>query len=249
MTSWGFPASPGARTSRRRRWRPGPTGTRPCGARVRGLRGLEGPLRSLSVWAALRQGEGAPTVRARDPRARDMEFPVVVSREGRAPARRGSSAPTALRGLVSPHVVGPPATQFDLGGQNRPLPDHRLLRRPPGGVRTSTRLDDELSAGSTEDALGGLRAAPSIIDGGGKLPPADGVAFRRQRPTVSMSRSASPDNARAEGCAVTPTAGVLLRGLEGGLRLLRVAPGRAGPSCGIDEKIKRSLGWKTIAGP
>ena len=68
--------------------------------------------------------------------------------------------------------------------------------------RTSTRPDDELTAGSLEDALGRLEEGCAVhTDGGGNYRSARWKGVCEANGLVrSMSRKAkSPDNARAEG--------------------------------------------------
>ena len=252
-------------------------------ARVRAaFEGSKGRYGSLSVWAALRRGEGAP-VRARDLAPGDMEAPVVVSEkvvrrimreEGLVPVqvkerRRHSSyagetdeRPANLplredgthgfRADAPGRLVVTDVTEFDLGGLKVYLsPIIDCFDGCPVAWRTSTRPDDELTAGSLEDALGRLEEGCAVhTDGGGNYRSARWKGVCEANGLVrSMSRKAkSPDNARAEGFFGTlkqeffyardwkgTTKGSFVRALDEYIVWYR------------DDKIKRSLGWKTIA--
>ena len=251
-------------------------------ARVRAaFEGSKGRYGSLSVWAALRRGEGAP-VRARDLAPGDMEAPVVVSEkvvrrimreEGLVPVqvkerRRHSSyagetdeRPANLplredgthgfRADAPGRLVVTDVTEFDLGGLKVYLsPIIDCFDGCPVAWRTSTRPDDELTAGSLEDALGRLEEGCAVhTDGGGNYRSARWKGVCEANGLVrSMSRKAtSPDNARAEGFFGTlkqeffyardwkgATKGCFMRALDDYIVWYR------------DEKIKRALGWKTI---
>lgn len=121
----------------------------------------------------------------------------------------------------------------------------------PLAWRISTRADDELTAGSLEDARDSLKEGCVVhTDGGGNYRSARWKAVCEANGLVrSMSRKAkSPDNARAEGFFGTlkqeffyarswkgATKGSFVRALDEYIRWYR------------DEKVKKALGWKTIA--
>lgn len=237
---------------------------------------------SLSVWAALRQGEGEP-VSARDLAPGDMETPVAVSEkvvrevmreEGLVPVQvkerrrhssyrgelgeRPANLPLREDGAHDFHADAPgrlvvtDVTEFDLGGFKVYLsPVIDCHDGCPLAWRTSTRPDDELTAGSLEKALPLLEKGCGVhTDGGGNYFSSRWVALCEANGLVrSMSRKAkSPDNARAEGFFGTlkqeffyardwkgTTKGCFVRALNEYIVWYR------------DEKIKKSLGWKTIA--
>ena len=252
-------------------------------ARVRAaFEGSKGRYGSLSVWAALRRGEGAP-VRARDLAPGDMEAPVVDSQQvGRRSMREEGPVPDQVkerrrhssyagetderpanlplredgthgfRADAPGRLVVTDVTEFDLGGLKVYLsPIIDCFDGCPVAWRMSTRPDDELTAGSLEDALGRLEEGCAVhTDGGGNYRSARWKGVCEANGLVrSMSRKAkSPDNARAEGFFGTlkqeffyardwkgTTKGSFVRALDEYIVWYR------------DEKIKRSLGWKTIA--
>lgn len=120
----------------------------------------------------------------------------------------------------------------------------------PVAWRASTSPDDELTAGSLEDALDFLEEGCTVhTDGGGNYRSRRWKGVCEDNGLVrSMSRKAkSPDNARAEGFFGTlkqeffyarswkgVTRGCFMRALNDYIVWYR------------DEKIKRALGWKTI---
>lgn len=143
-------------------------------------------------------------------------------------------------------------TEFDLGGFKVYLsPIIDCFDGCPLAWRASTRPDDELTAGSLEDALGRLEEGCVVhTDGGGNYRSGRWKGLCEGNGLVrSMSRKAkSPDNARAEGFFGTlkqeflyarnwkgTTKGCFVRALDEYITWYR------------DEKIKGSLGWKTIA--
>lgn len=237
---------------------------------------------SLSIWAALRQGEGGP-VRAAELAPGDASTPVAVSEkvvrrimreEGLVPVqvkkrRRYSSyegepdeRPGNLllredgshdfRACGPGRLVVTDVTEFALDGFKvylSPIVD--CFDGCPVAWRASSSPDDELTAGSLEDALGFLEEGCAVhTDGGGNY------RSRRWKDVCegnglvrSMSRKGrSPDNARAEGFFGTlkqeffyarnwkgATKGCFIRALNDYIVWYR------------DEKIKKALGWKTIA--
>lgn len=121
----------------------------------------------------------------------------------------------------------------------------------PVSWSVSARPDDELTAGSLEKALGFLKKGCAVhTDGGGNYRSNRWKRLCEENNLVrSMSRKAkSPDNARAEGFFGTlkqeffyarswkgVTKGRFMKLLDDYIVWYR------------DEKIKKSLGWKTIA--
>lgn len=254
--------------------------------RVRVRAAFEGSKRrygSESIWAKLREGDGAP-VGAAELQPGDDETPVIVSEkviraimreEGLVPVQvanaggsyssykgevdeRPANLPLREDGTHDFHADSPgrlvvtDVTEFKLDGYKVYLsPVIDCFDGCPVSWRASTHPDDELTAGSLEDALGLLVEGCVVHTDGG-------INYRSNRwkglcegngLVRSMSRKAkSPDNARAEGFFGTlkqeffhardwkgVTKGCFLRALNEYIIWYR------------DEKIKKSLGWKTIA--
>ena len=238
---------------------------------------------SESVWAKLREGDGAPA-RACDLAVGDLETPVVVSEkvvrrimraEGLVPVQvrreprrynsyegelgeRPENLPLQEDGAHDFHAEAPgrlvvtDVTEFKLD-------DGKVYLSPiidchdgcPLSWSVSTRPDDDLTAGSLEKALPRLGSGCRVhTDGGGNYFSSRWKRLCEDNGLVrSMSRKAkSPDNARAEGFFGTLKQEFFYaRDWKGVKRSRFIRLLNAYIMWYRDEKIKKSLGWKTIA--
>ncbi|TNU87902.1 IS3 family transposase, partial [Eggerthella lenta] len=205
---------------------------------------------SEKVVRRIMREEGLVPVQARERRRHSSYRGELGERPANLPLREDGSHD--FHADAPGRLVVTDVTEFDLGG-------FKLYLSPvidchdgcPLAWRTSTRPDDELTAGSLEDALPLLEEGCAVhTDGGGNYFSNRWAALCEANGLVrSMSRKAkSPDNARAEGFFGTlkqeffyardwkgATKGCFVRALDEYVVWYR------------DEKIKRSLGWKTIA--
>lgn len=238
---------------------------------------------SLSVWAKLREGAGAP-VRAAELADGDLTTPVVVSEkvvrgvmraEGLVPvqARRGPRRYSSYRGELGRRPENLPlqedgthefhadapgelvvtdVTEFKLdGGKVYLSPVIDCYDGCPLSWSVSTHPDDDLTAGSLEKAIPRLKPGCGVhTDGGGNY-----FSDRWRRTCEenglarSMSRKAkSPDNARAEGFFGTLKQEFFYaRDWKGVKKSQFVRALNAYIVWYRDVKIKKALGWKTIA--
>ena len=202
----------------------------------------------LEVRRAMREGNMA----ARRTRKR-LEYSSYAGepdeRPGNLPLREDGSHD--FRACGPGRLVVTDVTEFKLDGFKVYLsPVVDCFDGCPVAWRASTSPDDELTAGSLEDALGFLEEGCAVhTDGGGNYRSSRWKGVCEANGLVrSMSRKAkSPDNARAEGFFGTlkqeffyardwkgATKGCFMRALDDYIVWYR------------DEKIKRALGWKTI---
>ena len=238
---------------------------------------------SQSIWAKLREGDGAP-VRATELIDGDLATPVVVSEKVvRALMRAESLVPVQIRreprhynsyrgelgerpknlllqenGAHDFHANAPGAlvvtdvTEFKLDdGKVYLSPVIDCYDGCPLSWSISTHPNDDLTAGSLKRALPRLRQGCWVhTDGGGNY-----FSDRWRRLcddnglVRSMSRKAtSPDNARAEGFFGTLKQEFFYaRDWKGVKKSQFVKLLDAYIVWYRDEKIKKSLGWKTIA--
>lgn len=238
---------------------------------------------SQSVWAKLREGDGAP-VRACELAGGDFETPVIVSEkvvraimraEGLVPvqARREPRRYNSYRGEVEDRpgnlllrddgthdfyadapgrLVVTDVTEFKLDGAKVYLsPVIDCHDGCPLSWSISAHPDDDLTTSSLEKALARLKEGCVVhTDGGGnyfserwkRLCEDNGLAR-------SMSRKAkSPDNARAEGFFGTLKQEFFYaRSWQGVKTSQFVKMLDAYIVWYRDVKIKKALGWKTIA--
>lgn len=236
---------------------------------------------SQSVWAKLREGDGAP-VRAAELAPGDLATPVAVSEkvvralmreEGLVPVqvkerRRHSSykgetderpenlplredGTHGFRAEAPGRLVVTDVTEFALDGFKAYLsPVIDCFDGCPVSWSVSARPDDELTAGSLEKALPHLEKGCAVhTDGGGNYRSGRWKSLCEGNGLVrSMSRKAkSPDNARAEGFFGTLKQEFFYardwKGVKMG-RFMKLLDEYI--VWYRDEKIKKSLGWKTV---
>ena len=205
---------------------------------------------SEKVVRRIMREEGLVPVQVKERRRHSSYAGETDERPANLPLREDGTH--GFRADAPGRLVVTDVTEFDLGGLKVYLsPIIDCFDGCPVAWRTSTRPDDELTAGSLEDALGRLEEGCAVhTDGGGNYRSARWKGVCEANGLVrSMSRKAkSPDNARAEGFFGTlkqeffyardwkgTTKGSFVRALDEYIVWYR------------DEKIKRSLGWKTIA--
>ena len=237
---------------------------------------------SESVWAKLRQGDGA-SVRAAELADGDLATPVVVSEkvvrevmrsEGLVPvqARRGPIRYSSYEGELGERPENLPlredgthgfradapgelvvtdVTEFALDGFKVYLsPVIDCFDGCPLSWSVSARPDDDLTAGSLEKALPRLGPGCKVhTDGGGNYFSGRWKRLCDENELArSMSRKAtSPDNARAEGFFGTLKQEFFYARDWKGVRKSRFV--RLLDEYIVwyrDEKVKESLGWKTI---
>ena len=204
---------------------------------------------SEKVVRRIMREEGLVPVQARERRRYSSYRGEPDERPGNLPLREDGSHD--FRACGPGRLVVTDVTEFKLDGFKVYLsPDVDCLDGCPVAWRASTSPDDELTAGSLEDALGFLEEGCAVhTDGGGNYRSSRWKGVCEANGLVrSMSRKAtSPDNARAEGFFGTlkqeffyardwkgATKGCFMRALDDYIVWYR------------DEKIKRALGWKTI---
>lgn len=205
---------------------------------------------SEKVVRRIMREEGLVPVQARERRRYSSYRGEPDERPGNLPLREDGSHD--FRACGPGRLVVTDVTEFKLDGFKVYLsPVVDCFDGCPVAWRASTSPDDELTAGSLEDALGFLEEGCAVhTDGGGNYRSSRWKGVCEANGLVrSMSRKAtSPDNARAEGFFGTlkqeffyardwkgATKGCFMRALDDYIVWYR------------DEKIKRSLGWKTIA--
>ena len=205
---------------------------------------------SEKVVRRIMREEGLVPVQARERRRYSSYRGEPDERPGNLPLREDGSHD--FRACGPGRLVVTDVTEFKLDGFKVYLsPVVDCFDGCPVAWRASTSPDDELTAGSLEDALGFLEEGCAVhTDGGGNYRSSRWKGVCEANGLVrSMSRKAkSPDNARAEGFFGTlkqeffyardwkgTTKGSFVRALDEYIVWYR------------DEKIKRSLGWKTIA--
>lgn len=205
---------------------------------------------SEKVVRRIMREEGLVPVQARERRRYSSYRGEPDERPGNLPLREDGSHD--FRACGPGRLVVTDVTEFKLDGFKVYLsPVVDCFDGCPVAWRASTSPDDELTAGSLEDALGFLEEGCAVhTDGGGNYRSSRWKGVCEANGLVrSMSRKAtSPDNARAEGFFGTlkqeffyardwkgTTKGSFVRALDEYIVWYR------------DEKIERSLGWKTIA--
>ena len=204
---------------------------------------------SEKVVRRIMREEGLVPVQARERRRYSSYRGEPDERPGNLPLREDGSHD--FRACGPGRLVVTDVTEFKLDGFKVYLsPVVDCFDGCPVAWRASTSPDDELTAGSLEDALGFLEEGCAVhTDGGGNYRSSRWKGVCEANGLVrSMSRKAtSPDNARAEGFFGTlkqeffyardwkgATKGCFMRALDDYIVWYR------------DEKIKRALGWKTI---
>ena len=204
---------------------------------------------SEKVVRRIMREEGLVPVQARERRRYSSYRGEPDDRPGNLPLREDGSHD--IRECGPGRLVVTDVTEFKLDGFKVYLsPVVDCFDGCPVAWRASTSPDDELTAGSLEDALGFLEEGCAVhTDGGGNYRSSRWKGVCEANGLVrSMSRKAtSPDNARAEGFFGTlkqeffyardwkgATKGCFMRALDDYIVWYR------------DEKIKRALGWKTI---
>ena len=204
---------------------------------------------SEKVVRRIMREEGLVPVQARERRRYSSYRGEPDERPGNLPLREDGSHD--FRACGPGRLVVTDVTEFKLDGFKVYLsPVVDCFDGCPVAWRASTSPDDELTAGSLEDALGFLEEGCAVhTDGGGNYRSSRWKGVCEANGLVrSMSRKAtSPDNARAEGFFGTlkqeffyardwkgTTKGSFVRALDEYIVWYR------------DEKIKRALGWKTI---
>ena len=204
---------------------------------------------SEKVVRRIMREEGLVPVQARERRRYSSYRGEPDERPGNLPLREDGSHD--FRACGPGRLVVTDVTEFKLDGFKVYLsPVVDCFDGCPVAWWASTSPDDELTAGSLEDALGFLEEGCAVhTDGGGNYRSSRWKGVCEANGLVrSMSRKAtSPDNARAEGFFGTlkqeffyardwkgATKGCFMRALDDYIVWYR------------DEKIKRALGWKTI---
>ena len=204
---------------------------------------------SEKVVRRIMREEGLVPVQAKERRRYSSYRGELDERPGNLPLREDGSH--GFRACEPGRLVVTDVTEFKLDGFKVYLsPVVDCFDGCPVAWRASTSPDDELTAGSLEDALGFLEEGCTVhTDGGGNYRSSRWKGVCEANGLVrSMSRKAtSPDNARAEGFFGTlkqeffyarswkgATKGCFMRALNDYIVWYR------------DEKIKRALGWKTI---
>lgn len=238
---------------------------------------------SESIWAKLREGDGA-AVGAAELADGDLETRVVVSEkvirdimraEGLVPVqiRREPCRFSSYKGELGERPENLPLQEDGTHGFYADAPgklvvtdvtefkldDGKVYLSPiidcydgcPLAWSVSTRPDDDLTAGSLEKALARLRSGCWVhTDGGGNYFSSRWKRTCEDNGLVrSMSRKAkSPDNARAEGFFGTLKQEFFYaRDWKGVKKSRFIRSLNAYIVWYRDEKIKKSLGWKTIA--
>ena len=238
---------------------------------------------SESVWAKLREGDGAP-VGAAELECGDLETPVVVSEkvvravmreEGLVPvqARREPVRYSSYRGEAGDRPENLPLREdgthaFHADAPGRlvvtdvtefRLDDGKVYLSPvidchdgcPLAWTVSRRPDDDLTAGSLERALPRLEKGCAVhTDGGANYFSNRWKRLCEENGLVrSMSRKAkSPDNARAEGFFGTLKQEFFYARDWKGVKVSRFVELLDDYIVWYrDVKIKKALGWKTIA--
>lgn len=238
---------------------------------------------SQSIWAKLREGDGAP-VRAAELVCGDLKTPVIVSEkvvrvimreEGLVPVqvKREPIHYNSYRGEVEERPENLPLREdgthnFHADAPGRlvvtdvtefKLDDGKVYLSPvidcydgcPLSWSISAHPDDDLTAGSLEKALALLEKGCGVhTDGGANYFSGRWKGLCEDNGLVrSMSRKAkSPDNARAEGFFGTLKQEFFYaRSWEGIKRNQFIKLLNAHIVWYRDEKIKKALGWKTIA--
>lgn len=204
---------------------------------------------SEKVVRRIAREEGLVPVQVRESRRYSSYVGEVDERPGNAPLREDGSHD--FRSCGPGRLVVTDVTEFALDGFKAYLsPVVDCFDGCPLSWRISTRPDDELTAGSLEDALGFLEEGCIVhTDGGGNYRSRRWKGVCEGNGLVrSMSRKAkSPDNARAEGFFGTLKQEFFYaRSWKGVKRSQFVKLLDEYIAWYRDEKIKKSLGWKTI---